>query len=152
MGPSSRPERSAGIDFPALREGYESRLTNGERAELRRVRSPEALELLPAYYRLIPGRSGPSWVRVAFLLPFARHQLDAPPLGAQLAKARVSDRRLFQVLRSHYPNDIIQLRRLLQHVDPAVDWRKFGQTVFLWDRHERVKRRIVEDYFMAIKD
>jgi CRISPR system Cascade subunit CasB len=146
MTMSQTPDTSL---FVKLRVAYEEALTNGQRAELRRAASPEDLGLLPSYYRLLPGRPGSQWERVVYFVPHAGHRSGAPSLGEQLARARVSEARLFQVIRSTYPNDLIQMRRLLQHVDAIVDWAELGRTLYYWG--DRSKRKLVESYFMALK-
>jgi CRISPR system Cascade subunit CasB len=140
-------------DFAALKLRFDKELTNGQRAEIRRAGTPGDLELMPAYYRLLRGvRSSDGWLRVVFLLPHAAHSEGAESVGASLGRTRdgrpaVSEMRLFQVVRSGEPNDIIGFRRILQQAEPAVNWRRFGNTVFWWNKE--AKRRIVEDYFMA---
>ena len=132
------------INFVDIVERYNKRLSNGQRAELRRA-TLESIASIPAYYHLLPGiRTNSSWDRVVFFLPYVKHSDNAKTLGEQLAK-KVSEERLFQVLRSRKPNDLIQLRRLVQQVEPTVDWQQFGKTLFFWN--EDKKRRLLEDYF-----
>lgn len=137
--------------FCALYERY-AKLKNrvsGLQAELRRAASPEDLTEIPSFYRLMTGRGiHPGWQRVAFFLPYVGHQADAASLGAQLAKAGVREMRLFQVLRSEEPNDLVQLRRLVQQIKPSVDWQRFGATLYYWNTAN--KRRLLEDYFLAL--
>lgn len=135
-------------DFVALRERYE-RMTPGQRAQLgKRVGSPDDLVAIPAFYHLFPGKRPSERDRhIAFLLPYCPQADDAKPLGTQLAMADVSEARLFQVVRAEPPNDLIQLRRLVQHVQPAVDWREFGKALFYWN--DLAKRRLLEDFFIT---
>lgn len=135
------------IDFVALRCKYE-KLDSGPRAELRRVRAPEDLASIPGFYRLLPGkRAYEEWLRVAFCLPWVKHADEARPLGAQLAKHHIHEQRLFQVIRSTFPNDLLQLRRLLQHVEPTVDWQSFGWQLYRWQPDD--KRRLLEDFYLT---
>ena len=136
-------------DFIALKAHFDSEaFPNGARAELRRVADPEGVAFLPALYRLFPGqRPDERYQRIAFLLPYARHATKAKPLGAQLADAKVAEARVLQVARSRAPLDLIQLRRLLNHADPAVDWQAFGKTLWYWN--EISKRQLVEDFYLA---
>ncbi len=135
------------MDFAALRHRYQKTLTPGQRAELRRVRWPDDLRFIPALYRLLAGRRpGPQTLRVAFCLPYANHREGVESLGAQLVKANVSDKRLFQIMRSQSPNDLAYLRRILQQTEPTVDWNQLGNRLFYWG--ENSKRAIVEEYFM----
>ncbi|ADJ28317.1 type I-E CRISPR-associated protein Cse2/CasB [Nitrosococcus watsonii] len=138
---------STSIDFAALRFRYEQ-LANGPRAELRRVRSPEGLASIPGFYRLLPGqRASEKWLRVAFCLPWLKHAHEALPLGAQLAKHRIHEQRLFQVIRSTSPNDLLQLRRLLQQVEPTVNWQRFGWQLYFWRPED--KRRLLEEFYLV---
>lgn len=132
------------INFVEIAERYREKLSNGQRAELRRA-TLENISAIPAYYHLLPGvKTDARWDRVVFFLPYVKHSADAKSLGEQLAK-KVSEERLFHVLRSHKPNDLIQLRRLVQQVEPTVDWQKMGETLFFWGSDK--KRRLLENYF-----
>ncbi len=132
-------------DFADLARRYEQ-LGSGPRAELRRASKPDDLALIPAFYRLLPGiQTNASWQRVVFFLPFVRHREQGGKLGQKLKAGGISEPRLFQVLRSTPPNDLIQLRRLVQQVEPSVDWQHLGNTLFYWN--EANKRRLIEDYF-----
>ncbi len=134
-------------DFIALVQRYQT-LPAGPRAELRRVAKPDDLALIPAFYRVLPGiQTDKRWQRVVFFLPFVRHQEGGGRLGQKLA-GKISEARLFQVLRSTSPNDLIQLRRLAQQVEPAVDWQALGEMLFYWG--ETQKRRLIEDYFTPV--
>lgn len=136
-------------DFVALKARFEGEaFSSGARAELRRVADPESVALCPALYRLFPGQKPDDrhW-RLAFVLPCCKHDAKAMSLGAQLAAAHVAEARVLQVARAQTPLDLIQLRRLLGHIEPAVNWLQFGRTVWLWG--ERSKRELVEDYYLA---
>lgn len=138
------------IDFIAVARRYES-LPPGPKAELRRAGKPEDLALIPAFYRLLPGiQTNPQWQRTVFFLPYVRHADKAPRLGQQLHQSGIDEKRLFQVLRSTSPNDLIQLRRLVQQSEPSADWAQLGPMLYFWS--EKNKRRLVEDYFTPIKD
>lgn len=136
-------------DFVALRTRFESEtFSNGARAELRRLPDIESVALCPALYRLFPGQKPDDrHLRLAFLLPCCKHDAKAQSLGTQLAKAKVSEMRVLQVARARSPLDLIQLRRLLAHIEPAVDWATFGKTLWFWG--ERARRQLVEDYYLA---
>lgn len=136
-------------DFIALRARFDSEaFSNGARAELRRVPDMESVALCPALYRLFPGRKPDDrHLRLAFLLPCCKHEVNAKPLGAQLVRANIGEARVLQVARAHSPLDLIQLRRLLIHVEPAVNWAEFGQMLWYWG--DRARRQFVEDYYLA---
>lgn len=134
-------------DFVALRSRYEA-FPPGPKAELRRVAEPEDLALAAAFYRLFPGeRPNDRHQRLAFLLPWCPHQLKAKTLGTQLAGEEVSEARVLQTARAKSPLDIIQLRRLVMHIEATVDWNDFGRMLWFWS--DRSKRQLVEDFYFA---
>lgn len=139
------------IDFVAVKNRFDEMLSNGDRAEIRRVKSPDDLAMIPAYYRLLKtfgaNRSTPGWERLVYMLPCAEHRNGGPSIGEALKLGKISEMRIFQMLRSEPPQDMANLRRLLQQVKPKVDWRKFGATIYYWN--ERNKRNVVEDFFLS---
>lgn len=136
-------------DFVALKTRLESEnFPTGARAELRRAAEPDDVALTPALYRLFPGdKPNERHWRLAYLLPCCPHAANAKSLGAQLAEARVAEARVLQVARAKEPLDVVQLRRLLAHLKPAVDWSQFGRMVWFWN--DKAKRQLVEDYYVA---
>lgn len=135
------------IDFVELRQRYE-RLSSGPKADLRRLTDPDKVVEVAAAYRLLPSLElNPGLRRVVFCLPWARHAEGASPLGAALSKAGVGEKRLFQVVRSEAPNDIVQLRRLLQWAEPITDWTLLGKQLCYWG--DANKRRLLENYYLA---
>lgn len=142
-----KPNNNEPMDFKALWHRYHQNLTPGQRAELRRVRWPDELRYIPAMYRLLGGRRlDVQTLRVAYCTPYAHHQDDADSLGSQLVRANVSEKRLFQIIRSQAPNDLVYLRRILQQTEPRVDWNRFGKLIYYWG--EISKRTIIEDFFI----
>lgn len=134
-------------DFVALHAYYRS-LGPGSQAELRRAAQLDDVTFTPALYRLFPGiRPTPGHQRIAFLLPWCSHRAGAASLGAQFAKEGIAEARVIQMARARPPTDLNQLRRLVNHVDPAVDWAEFGKTLWYWGN--TVKRRLVEDFYLA---
>lgn len=136
-------------DFIALRARFDGdAFSTGARAELRRLPDPDSVALCPALYRLFPGQKlGDRHRRLAFLLPCCKHDSRAKHVGAQLAAAKVTEARVLQVARAQKPIDLIQLRRLLSHIEPVVDWAEFGRMIWKWNNFE--KRRLVESYYLA---
>jgi CRISPR system Cascade subunit CasB len=146
-------------DFMMLYEAWKQ-LKPGPKAELRRVSTPEGLFEVPAYYRLIRNLIQDTenrntiyrLQRLVFCLPFVTHTDKEIGLGAALAggdyhgRTAVSDKRLFQILRSETPNDLIQLRRILKMVEPDVHWPLTAGLLWYWN--ERSKRQLLEDYFL----
>ena len=113
----------------------------------RHIRQPDELTELPAFYALYHGiRPGRQHQRVAFFLPVCKHREGAPSIGTQLAQQNISELRIFQVVRSEYPNDLIQLRRLCQHIEATVDWNEFGDMLWYWSHDQKCK--LLEDYFV----
>jgi CRISPR system Cascade subunit CasB len=135
-------------DFVALYDRFK-KLGKGPQAELRRVATLNHIADLPAYYRWLGGlRPSHGLERIAFLMPFSSHNAAAESLGRQLYRNKVSEVRLFQMLRSERPVDIEHLRRLLRYLDePGLDWQQFGRTVYYWG--PRSKRNILQQYFTA---
>ena len=135
------------IDFVGLRKRYEG-LPNGPKADLRRLAEPDKVAEVAVAYRLLPGIEFKAGLRrVLFCLPWVSHADGAAPLGAALSKAGVAEKRLFQVVRSEAPNDIVQLRRLLQWAEPVTDWAVFGKQLRYWG--DANKRRLLENYYLA---
>lgn len=136
-----------------------SLLKPGPRAELRRVRNPDEILDQPAFYRLIAalGEEKPwrdALARLAFCIPYITHSEGKITLGAALGKTgKVSEKRIFQVIRADYPNDIVQLRRILQHIKPAVNWPVAARQLYFWhskesDNVKRNKRQLLEDFVL----
>lgn len=138
-------------DFMALYNAWEQ-LPKGPQAELRRVGRPDELIKVPAFYRLFSGKAAQEWQkqayqRLIFCLPCIKHTSDDVGLGKALTKGKeISEKRLFQVVRSDAPNDMIQLRRILQMVEPSANWPKAAKLLWYWS--ERSKRDLLEDYFI----
>lgn len=142
-------------DFAALKERFEKSLTPGQQAELRRVGEPEDLIMQPALYRLLQGKKPNSqYLRLVFLLPWATHRTAAPHFSAVCAKgkdngkAKVNAMRLFQIVRSDDPNDMIQLRRVAMQIKPVVDWNRFGRMLWYW-HWPHTKRELIENYYLV---
>jgi CRISPR system Cascade subunit CasB len=138
-------------DFMVLYHAWEQ-LRPGPKAELKRVGRPADLIETPAFYRLFSGRAVREWEkqayqRLIFCLPYITHTSDDVGLGKALAKGdRVSEKRLFQIIRSETPNDMIQLRRVLQMAKPSASWPRAATLLWYWNG--RSKRDFLEDYFM----
>jgi CRISPR system Cascade subunit CasB len=138
-------------EFMALYKAWEQ-LPNGAKAELRRTAKPDDLLDVPAFYRLYSGKTHAEWEkrayqRLIFCLPHIKHTHEGMGIGKALTKGKgVSEKRLFQVVRSDAPNDMIQLRRILQMTEPSVNWPHAAKTLWYWN--ERSKRDLLEDYFI----
>lgn len=141
--------------FTEIHQRFWETLDNGQRAEIRRASNPEDLECLPAFYHLIryhnPGEIK-QLARVAFFLPFAeKHDGKANPLGKQLNDAKISETRIFQIVRSSSPNDLIQLRRAVQQAKlRSIDWDAFAKSLFFWGKQS--KKQLVQSFFINMKE
>lgn len=134
-----------GPDFLALYERYQ-KLKPGPQAELKRVVQPDDLLEIPSFYRLLhEANAGEGMRRLVYCLPLIGHQESGDSLGRALAKADINEKRLFMVIRSEQPNDLIQLRRLLKQIQPKLDWLSVAKTVYYWN--DRAKRQLLEDFF-----
>ena len=143
-------------DWLALYKKYDSwqEVHQGYRAEIRRVVHPDDLIEVPAYYRLAQGfRPGEGLRRLVYCLPFLKHQDNGMSLGRALAQPvhKVNEKRLFMVMRTQAPNDLIQLRRLLQQVKPTVDFNRTAWLLLQWDKPEK-KQTLLEDFFLYQND
>lgn len=137
--------QNKGPDFMILYERYQ-KLKSGPQAELKRVMQPDDLLEIPAFYRLLhDAKAGKGMQRLLYCLPLIKHQEGGDSLGRALAKADVNEKRLFMVIRSQEPNDLIQLRRLLKQVEPKLDWLSAARTLYYWN--DRAKRQLLEDFF-----
>ncbi|MFA5353649.1 MAG: type I-E CRISPR-associated protein Cse2/CasB [Thermodesulfovibrionales bacterium] len=138
-------------DFMELYRAWKQ-LSPGPQAELRRVAKPEELIEVPAFYRLFSGKATSemekqAFQRLIYCLPCITHTEEDTGLGKALARGKgISEKRIFQVVRSDAPNDMIQLRRILQMVEPSVNWPKTAKLLWYWN--ERSKRDLLEEYFL----
>jgi CRISPR system Cascade subunit CasB len=136
-------------DFIKLYHDY-SALKPGPKAELRRVTTPVQLTEIPAFYRLLQGQKAHAGMqRLVYCLPCIKsHNPEGMSLGQAMANSSISEKRMFMVIRSESPNDLIQLRRLLQQAEPVVDWGKTALLLWWWDHpNQRSKRQLLEDFF-----
>ncbi len=139
-------------DFMSLYDAW-MKLAPGQKAELTRVSRPDELLEMPAFYRLFIGMASEEWgeeafQRLIFCLPCIKHTDSDVNLGAAIARygRNMNEKRLFQVIRSEFPNDIIQLRQILKMVGPVVNWSMAAKQ--LWNWNERSKCDFLEDFFL----
>jgi len=138
-------------DFLKLHEHYQHQLDNGERAQIKRASESEDLLGVPAFYRLIGSASTvelKQLARVAFFLPYiAEHSIKAAPLGRQLHNQKISEKRLFHIIRSSSPNDLIQLKRVLQQAKlHSINWQTLAETLFYWNAKN--KKQLMQDFYL----
>ncbi|WKJ90933.1 type I-E CRISPR-associated protein Cse2/CasB [Methylomonas montana] len=139
-------------------------LSNGDKAGIRRTIEPDDLLLNPAFYHLLQATLGQfqaaeltkardffknlsQVARLVYLLPFVSHEPQGKHFGAVLRELEISERRLFLVMRSEYPQDLIQLRRLLkQSKEHKIDGIDFGELLYYWGTNK--KRQLMKDYYL----
>ncbi|EAO9157861.1 type I-E CRISPR-associated protein Cse2/CasB [Salmonella enterica subsp. enterica serovar Muenchen] len=153
------------IDVMGLYRSWQQ-LDNGACAQIRRVTEPDDLRDLPPFYRLVQPfgwekqRHQQALLRMVFCLSAGknviRHQDKKPEqvtgisLGRALANSgKISERRVFQLVRANKTADMIQLRRLLTHAEPVLDWSLMAQTLTWWGKRERQK--LLEDFVLSSK-
>ena len=137
--------------FTELHQRFWQTLDNGQRAEIRRVSTLDDLETLPAFYHLMGDfdlKNIKQLARVAIFLPLVEHHSEnAKPLGKQLNEAKISEKRIFHIVRSTSPNDLIQLRRVIKQAKlNSINWQKFGECLFDWG--EQSKKHLVQNFFI----
>lgn len=136
--------------FIELHQRFWQTLDNGQRAEIRRTSIIEDLETLPAFYHLIgyfDSKDIKKWAQVTYFLPFIeKHSDKTKPLGKQLSEAKISEKRIFHIVRSTSPNDLIQLRRVIQQAKlSSINWQEFGDCLFSWGKDQ--KKDLIQNYF-----
>lgn len=131
----------------------------GATADIRRVSSTDELLDLPAFYRLVEPFGWQAdlkpwdkerWLRLVFLINHVTDKGENSLGKAFALSGKISDKRLFQIVRADSPNDITQLRRLLKQVEPEVSWQKMATQLWRWSLWE--KRSLLEDFVLNQKD
>ena len=141
-------------DFVKIYKAFydETRLSNGDRAEIKKAANPSDLETLPAFYKLLGNRLNQTtekqWQRVVFfLVKGLKHKASGSSLGKVLKNSdKIREQRIFQVIRSQSPNDLIQLRRLVIHVQPTIDFQTFAKQIWFWGKNS--KKRLLKDFLL----
>lgn len=138
-------------------------LDNAASAQLRRVAEPDELKDIPAFYHLVQPFGWPehqhALLRIVFCLTAGKkviqhvEKTEAHPKGISLGKAlaeskKINERRVYQLLRAEWPNDLIQLRRLLVHAEPKLYWPLFVEQMTWWNQSAR--RQLLEDFVLAL--
>jgi len=159
-----KAEREAAFERMKAIYDDDQLISPGSRAELRRAPTPEALLLRPAFYRLTGGKWSDGWQRAAFMLPHVKKVSSDEKLSvgssfaaADSGKAFDADNkkdkltpvgvRLTQIKRRDAPQDLIQLRRLIIHLEPEFNWLSLAKILYWWG--DERKQRLLEDYFRA---
>lgn len=138
------------IDTPDFGDQYRrlKRLPPGSIAPMRRVAEPEDLRMVPGLYQLFPGaKPTKQQVRMAFFMPWCKEPSGGKPL-ARLCADKIAEGRIIQIARANSPHDLIALRRLVIHLQPALGWAEIAESIWYWGLTK--KRQFVEDYFIAL--
>jgi CRISPR system Cascade subunit CasB len=147
-------------DYIKLFNDYKE-LSNGDQASIKREVEPNDLHINPVFYRLINKTVFKDKLnqvtRIIYFLPFLNHQPQGKTLGALLQNKKFSERRLFLVMRSESPQDLIHLRRLCQQIKgEKLDGVKLGQLLFYWGKDkktsEKSKRQLMQDFYLSNPD
>ena len=155
------------LDAMALYRAWNA-LDNGASAQLRRVSEPDDLRDIPAFYRLVQNlgwhdrQQQKVLLRAVFCLSAGKdvikhaepdtHNPKGISLGKALARSeKINERRIYQVLRSDWPQDMVQLRRLLAHAEPVLHWPSMVEQLRRWDHENNPGRRqLLEDFVLAL--
>jgi len=146
-------------DFQTLYDDY-SELDATRQSLLKRATSPENLLEMPAFYDLYrrhlkkpEQRAG--LLRLIFCLPFVKHQTGGKSLGAALAaigsdgRVKIGEKRVIQISRiGNKMQAMTQLRRLLKHAEPTLDWLKAAKSIWFWGKISQ--QQLLEDYFLSL--
>lgn len=142
------------IDAMALYEAW-SDLDPGSKAKLRRADTPDKLLDIPVFYVLASKFGWPeeryALQRMIYCLAtgVVNHSEDETlTLGRVLAKnEKISLSRIMQLIRYEYPNDMVQLRRLLIHAEPVLHWPSLAKQLQWWSKRDR--RTLIEDFVLS---
>lgn len=146
-------------DFQGLYDDF-ARLDSTRQNLLKRATGPEDLLEIPTFYDLYrkhlkepAQRTG--LLRLIFCLPYVRHQPNGKSLGAALGasskdgRTKISEKRVIQISRIEDKSQAMrQLRRLLKHAEPKLDWTKTAKSIWYWGKNSR--RQLLEDYFLSL--
>lgn len=150
------------LDALALYHAWNA-LDNAASAQLRRVSLPDELKDIPAFYRLVQPFGWPqnqhALLRMVFCLSAGKNIIqhtdksEKHPNGISLGKAlaesgKINERRVYQLLRAEWPNDMVQLRRLLAHAEPKLYWPSLAEQLAWWN--QRSRRELLEDFVLAL--
>lgn len=122
--------------------------------KIRGALNPNDLFYCPPFYRLlvefnIKREDRFSWSRLVYCLPYLTHSENGRGLGHALARLPIAFKRsqLSRVMLSSYPDDIIELRDLLNLVHPIINWEIFAHTLWHWEYG--LKQSILHDFIHA---
>lgn len=148
-------------------------LDKGASAQLRRVAEPDALRDIPIFYRLVQPfgwyeqKNQRGLLRMVFCLSAGKDAIthaepdEKNPRGISLGKALayrepgrdntvINERRIYQLLRTDWPNDMVQLRRLIIHAEPTLYWPLLAKQLTGWFPSDR--RQLLEDFVLSLPE
>lgn len=142
-------------DYLKLVERYKQ-LDNGQKAMLRRATSPDDMPGIAAFYQLINAtkfqlkQHEKQAAQVVYFLPWVQQRTNGTPLGRSLQEHGISEKRLFLVVRRESPDDLIQLRRVVQQIKPIAyaDWTELGNLLFYWGKKN--KHQLMRDFYISL--
>lgn len=141
-------------DYLKLVERYEQ-LDNGQKAMLRRATSPDDMAGIAAFYQLIGATKfqlkqyEKQATQLVYFLPWVQQRANGKPLGRSLHEHGISEKRLFLAVRRESPDDLIQLRRVVQQIKPIAyaDWSELGNLLFYWGKKN--KHQLMRDFYIS---
>jgi CRISPR type I-E-associated protein CasB/Cse2 len=146
--------------FRQARLIYDDKLSPGDRAILRRCRTASEVLLEGAFWRIKQGiEADPNRVaQVVVCFPAVKQQSsdnfrfgsflrgDKEPKDGDILRFR-------QLLQVQDSDELThRLRRLLTHIDRAVDWGALGRDIFYFFSSDRSKRAWAQDFYSQIKE
>lgn len=140
------------FDFIEIKDKF-NKLSNGDKAELRRVTKQEDIFKISVSYRLLPKGEKPSrqWQRVLLFIAFGEHEKEGKRLGELFAHLGIKEQKFQQMVKISAPNDLALLRDLIKWADQKdllkLDYQSFGQTLYYWGTTS--KQAIEKDYFLT---
>ena len=141
-----------------LRTNYD-RLSNGDKAVLRRCQSVDDVLLEGAFWRstagISPGSVAPlRWLAQLVLLFGTAEQLRTRQspfrFGRFLARHGIKEIRIRQLIHCRDPDELTaRTGRLLRHVEAPVEWGVLGRDLRYFFSSDQARQRWTQDYFTA---
>lgn len=156
-------------NFITLKASYD-KLSNGHKADIKRVRSMGDLRSVPAFYhwalteeiaaKLVNSSTYniEKMARIAYFIPLIEHVEEGDTIGQVLAKKNISEARVMQCIKAKAPKDLAYLKLIAKHAsakDKALylDWPRFGKILYYWDSETNFdKENILRDFIVNQKD
>ena len=108
----------------------------------------DLLKKIPSEYQEDLRSNLSQFSRVVYMFPYIRHSSKAKRLGESLSES-ITKFRMTQFMKTQDESAIRVLRNLCRIAEnPYVNMEKVGRMLFYWNDNQ--KRKIVEDYYMAL--